>query len=110
MPTASVSGAELYYEELGSGFPVILSAGGLQGKSDSYSEVAGTLAESYRVIVYDRRFGGKSNSPLVVQTWDQVCQDVFELMDALSIDQAFLGGGSSGRRSPLAAPPGGRRG
>ena len=74
-----------------------MSAGAAcKGKSDSYSEVAGTLGESYRVIVYDRRFGGKSNSPLVVQTWDQVCQDVFELMDALSIDQAFLGGGSFG--------------
>ena len=96
MPTAKVTGAEIHYEELGQGFPVILSAGGLQGKSDSYSEVAGTLAESYRVIIYDRRFGGKSKSHLVVQTWDMVCQDVFDLMDALGIDQAFLGGGSFG--------------
>ena len=86
MPTVKVTGAELNYEELGRGFPVILSAGGLQGKLESYSEVAGTLAESYRVIVYDRRFGGKSKSPLVVQTWDMVCQDVFDLMDALGID------------------------
>ena len=96
MPTAKVTGAELYYEESGSGSPLILSAGGLQGKLDSYSEVIGTLAESYRVIVYDRRFGGKSNGALVVQTWDMVCQDVFDLMDALGIDQAFLGGGSFG--------------
>jgi len=96
MPTARVTGAELHYEELGQGFPVILSAGGLQGKLDSYSEVAGTLAEAYRVIVYDRRFGGKSKSPLVVQTWDMVCQDVFDLMDSLGIGQAFLGGGSFG--------------
>src|SRR5262249_8057642 len=48
-----------------------------------------------RVIVYDRRFGGQSNSPLVVQTWDLVCQDV-RLMDVLGIAQASLGGGSFG--------------
>ena len=33
---------------------------------------------------------------MVVQTWDQVCQDVVGLMDALGIDQAYLGGGSFG--------------
>ena len=31
MPTAQVHGAEVYYEEAGSGLPLILSAGGLQG-------------------------------------------------------------------------------
>ena len=31
-----------------------------------------------------------------MQTWDMVCQDVFDLMDSLNIDQAFLGGGSFG--------------
>ena len=96
MPFAKISGGELYYEESGSGAPVILSAGGLQGNLDSYSEVVGVLAGSYRVITYDRRFGRNSNCPLVVQTWDMVYQDVFDLMDSLSIDQAFLGGGSFG--------------
>ena len=96
MPFAKVSGGELYYEESGSGAPVILSAGGLQGNLDSYSDVVGALAGSYRVITYDRRFGRHSNCPLVVQTWDMVYQDVFDLMDSLSIDQAFLGGGSFG--------------
>ena len=33
---------------------------------------------------------------MVVQTWDMVCQDVLGLMDALGIDQAYLGGGSFG--------------
>ena len=31
MATARVNGAELYYEESGSGPPIILSPGGLQG-------------------------------------------------------------------------------
>ncbi|MCH7714419.1 MAG: alpha/beta hydrolase [Chloroflexi bacterium] len=96
MPTAKVQGAEIYYEESGSGPPIILSAGGLQGKGNSYHPVIQELAQEHRVITYDRRFGGQSNSPLVVQTWDMACQDVFDLMDAVGIDQAYLGGGSFG--------------
>jgi pimeloyl-ACP methyl ester carboxylesterase len=62
----------------------------------SYQPVRARLAQAHRVIAYDRRFGGQSNSPLVVQTWDMACQDVLDLMDALGIEQASLGGGSFG--------------
>jgi len=96
MPTAQVNGAELYYEEAGSGSPLILSPGGLQGVLASYQPVIKALSQAHRVIVYDRRFGGQSNSPLVVQTWEMVCQDVMGLMDVLGIEQAYLGGGSFG--------------
>ena len=96
MATAKVNGAELYYQENGSGPPVILSPGGLQGVADSYSPVVEALSQEHRVIVYDRRFGGQSRSPMVVQTWDMVCDDVFGLMDALGIEQSYLGGGSFG--------------
>ena len=96
MATAKVNGAELYYEEAGSGPPIILSPGGLQGVASSYGEVVEALSQEHRVIVYDRRFGGQSRSPMVVQTWDMVCDDVFGLLDALGIEQAYLGGGSFG--------------
>ena len=96
MATAKVNGAEIYYEETGSGPPIILSPGGLQGAASSYYSVIGTLSQEHRVVVYDRRFGGQSRSPLVVQTWDMVCEDVFGLMDVLGIEQAYLGGGSFG--------------
>lgn len=96
MATANVNGAELYYEEAGSGPPIILSPGGLQGVASSYAPVIEALSQEHRVIVYDRRFGGQSRSQMVVQTWDMVCDDVFALLDALGIEQAYLGGGSFG--------------
>ena len=96
MPTAKVNSAEIYFEESGSGPPIILSAGGLQGTLAGYGPVIGELSREHRVISYDRRFGGQSNSPLVVQTWDMVCEDVMGLMDALDIETAYLGGGSFG--------------
>jgi|GEM_PF-1108164 len=96
MPIAKVNGAEMYCEEAGSGSPLILSPGGLQGVLSSYQPVSAKLSQAHRVITYDRRFGGQSNSPLVVQTWDLVCQDVIGLMDVLRIEKAHLGGGSFG--------------
>ena len=101
MPTAKVSGAEIYYEEVGEGPPIILSPGGLQGVLEAYKSVLAGLSQQYRVIVYDRRYGGRSRSPLVVQTWDLMCQDVIGLMDTLGIEQAYLGGGASGGAIPL---------
>ena len=103
MPSAKVNGAEIYYGEAGSRPPIILSAGGLQGTLAGYGPVMEELSREHRVITYDRRFGGQSSSPLVVQTWDMVCQDVMGLMDVLGIDAAYLGGGSLGPPSLLAA-------
>ncbi len=96
MATTKVNGAEIYYEETGSGPPIILSPGGLQGVASSSQPVIGTLSQEHRVVVYDRRFGGQSRCAMVVQTWDMVCEDVFGLMDVLGIEQAYLGGGSFG--------------
>ena len=50
MPRAKVNGAELYYEEAGSGSPMILSAGGLQGVLESYQPVLEGLSRAHRVI------------------------------------------------------------
>ena len=58
MPSAKVNGAEIYYEEAGSGPPMILSPGGLQGVLESYQPVLAGLSHAHRVIAYDRRFGG----------------------------------------------------
>ena len=66
----------------------------MQGVASSYQPVIEALSQEHRVVVYDRRFGGQSRSPMVVQTWDMVCDDVFGLMDTLGIEQAYLGGGS----------------
>ena len=58
MATAKVNGAEIYYEETGSGPPIILSPSGLQGVASSYEAVIEALSQEHRVVVYDRRFDG----------------------------------------------------
>ena len=96
MPAAKVYGAEIYYEEAGSGPPIILSPGGLNFSLEPYRAVLEGLSQKHRAIGYDRRFGGRSKSPIVVQTWDLCSNDVIGLMDSLGIEQAYLGGGSFG--------------
>lgn len=96
MPNVTVNGADIYYAESGHGPCLILSPGGLQGALGSFQSVIGRLSQKYRVIAYDRRFGGQSRSPMVVQTWDNVCEDVIGLMEVLNVKQAYLGGGSFG--------------
>src|SRR5262249_59403168 len=59
MPRAKVNGAEMYYEEAGSGSPLILSPGGLQGVLSSYQPVSTKLSQAHRVITYDRCFDGQ---------------------------------------------------
>ncbi len=94
MALAKVDGGEIYYEETGSGPAIILIGGGLNGLMENQRPIMGGLSQEHRVIAYDRRFGGQSKSPMVVQTWDLICRDAIGLMDALGIDQAYLGGGS----------------
>ena len=96
MPWAKANGAELYYEGTGSGPPIILTPGGLKGVSGYFAPVIEGLSREHRVIAYDRRFGGQSKSPMVVQSWELACQDAMGLMDALGIERAYLGGNSFG--------------
>jgi hypothetical protein len=66
MRRAQVHGAEMYYTEAGSGPPLILSPGGLQGVLASYQPVLEGLSRAYRVMADDRRFGGQAKRPMVV--------------------------------------------
>jgi 3-oxoadipate enol-lactonase len=96
MPLVSANGAELYYEEAGDGPALILTPGGLQHGHEVFDDVIHGLAIGHRVIAYDRRFAGRSRSPLVVQTWDMMADDIVGLMDGLGIDRADIGGGATG--------------
>ena len=62
MPTVPVEGTRLYYEERGSGAPLLLIHGP-GGHLGMFAGVAERLASSYRVITYDRRGFGRSEAP-----------------------------------------------
>jgi pimeloyl-ACP methyl ester carboxylesterase len=89
-----VDGARLYYEQAGSGMPVILIHGGFldhrmwDGQFD-------LVAERYRAIRYDVRAHGRSHSDSVPFA-DQ--DDLRQLLDALVVPRAVIVGLSMGGR------------
>ena len=94
MPTVDVNGARLWYDDAGSGPPLVLLHGGL-GDSGLWEPVVPLLAERFRVIRSDLRFFGRSTGPAAPWSWHE---DVIGVLDALGIERATLVGLSLGGR------------
>src|SRR6266481_2404790 len=78
---------ELYYEDHGSGQPVVLIHGyPLDGHSGERQERA-LLDAGYRTIAYDRRGFGQSSKPTTGYDYDTFTADLKALLDHLSLDQ-----------------------
>jgi non-heme chloroperoxidase len=101
MPTISVgkensADIELYYEDHGSGQPVVLIHGyPLSGRGWD-KQVPALLAAGYRVITYDRRGFGKSSQPAFGYDYDTFAADLSVLLEYLDLRDAVLVGHSMG--------------
>jgi len=86
----------LYYEDYGSGAPVVLIHGyPLSGRAWD-KQVPPLLAAGHRVITYDRRGAGKSSQPASGYDWDTFAADLKVLIDELGLDGITLVGHSMG--------------
>jgi non-heme chloroperoxidase len=87
---------ELYYEDHGSGAPVVLIHGyPLNGHSWERQERA-LLGAGYRVIAYDRRGFGQSSQPTVGYDYDTFAADLHTLVEQLDLRDVVLVGFSMG--------------
>jgi non-heme chloroperoxidase len=87
---------DLYYEDLGSGKPVVLIHGfPLSGRSWEKQTLA-LLDAGYRVITYDRRGFGQSTQPTFGYDYDTFSDDLNRLMVALDLRDVTLAGMSMG--------------
>jgi non-heme chloroperoxidase len=87
---------DIYYEDHGSGSPVVLSHGyPLSGKAWE-KQVPVLLDAGHRVIIYDRRGFGYSSQPGVGYDYDTFAADVHALMEHLDLRDAVLVGHSMG--------------
>jgi non-heme chloroperoxidase len=96
MPFVTNGDVELYYEDRGSGRPVVLIHGyPLTG--DSWErQVPALLDAGYRVITYDRRGFGRSGRPAEGFDYDTFTADLQALMTGLDLRGAVLVGFSMG--------------
>ncbi|MEW6272387.1 MAG: alpha/beta hydrolase [Thermodesulfobacteriota bacterium] len=87
---------DLYYEDHGSGRPVVLIHGWPLSGSSWEKQVAALLAAGYRVLRYDRRGFGQSSKPATGYDFDTLADDLYQLLSRLDLYDVTLVGFAMG--------------
>lgn len=95
MPNAQLRDIVTYYEESGSGDPLVLITG-LGGDLQSWRFQVDELSKHFRVITYDNRGAGRTSAPDRPYTITGMAQDLADLLDVLQIEKAHILGYSMG--------------
>lgn len=86
----------LYYEDHGSGQPVILIHGYPLSSASWEKQIPALLQAGHRVIAYDRRGFGKSSQPTIGYNYDTFAEDLHKLVTHLKLREFALVGFSMG--------------
>ena len=86
----------LYYEDCGTGDPVILIHGWPLSHRMWDDQISALVAAGHRVIAYDRRGFGQSDKPWNGYDYDTLAADLKRLIDQLKLDNISLVGFSMG--------------
>jgi len=86
----------LYYEDHGSGQPVVLIHGYPLSSASWEKQIPVLLDAGYRVIAYDRRGFGKSSQPTTGYNYDTFAEDLHKLVSHLKLKHFALVGFSMG--------------
>lgn len=95
MPDAPIRDIVTYYEEAGSGDPLILIMG-FSGDLQGWAFQVPALSKQARVITFDNRGAGRTSAPDRPYTIAGMAEDVAALMDRLGIAKANVLGFSMG--------------
>src|SRR5271169_4162572 len=90
------SDIELYYEDHGSGQPIVLIHGYPLNGTSWEKQVPALLDAGYRVITYDRRGFGKSSQPTAGYNYDTFAEDLHKIIGHLKLHDFTLVGFSMG--------------
>jgi aminoacrylate hydrolase len=95
MPKAVVGGAGIHYEVVGTGHPLVLTAGQGTGPQARAELIAG-LARNHAVLTYDQRGSGRSDPARQDHSIEDLSEDVVALMDVAGFERAHVLGLSTG--------------
>lgn len=87
---------EIYYEDHGTGKPVVLIHGWPLSGASWEKQAAALLAAGHRVITYDRRGFGQSSQPASGYDYDTFAEDLHKLVTKLNLRDIALVGFSMG--------------
>src|SRR5262249_1017834 len=89
-------GIELYYEDHGTGDPVVLIHGYPLNGASWEKQLPVLLDAGHRVITYDRRGFGRSSQPTAGYNYDTFAEDLHKLVTKLKLHNFTLVGFSMG--------------
>jgi non-heme chloroperoxidase len=90
------SNIDLYYEDHGSGQPIVLIHGYPLSGASWEKQVPVLLNAGHRVVTYDRRGFGKSSQPATGYNYDTFAEDLHKLITHLELREFALVGFSMG--------------
>ncbi len=109
MSVLKLEDGEIYFEEYGEGYPVLLFApGGMRSRNEMWHSPSDgaprvwidwtkVLSENYRVVAMDQRNAGRSRGAIEADHgWHTYAADQIALMDHLGIERCHLLGGCIG--------------
>lgn len=111
MPFLKTAGAEIHYEEYGSGYPVLLYSPGFlssrierwwtnpakPGVEQAWADPIPVLSSHFKLIGLDVRNAGESRAPVTpADGWHSYSEDSLELLDHLGITQCHVMGACIG--------------
>jgi pimeloyl-ACP methyl ester carboxylesterase len=90
------NGVRLHYQQIGDG-PDLVMVHGLTGNLAVWHlQMVPVLAERFRVLTYDLRGHGLSDTPPSGYSADSMAEDLLQLLDALEIERPWVAGHSYG--------------
>lgn len=95
MPVIKANGVRLFYELTGAGPPLLLVHGSWVSHA-SWAAVVAPLAESFRVLAYDRRGHNESERPHAQGSVHDDIADLAALIEDLDLAPAWVAGNSFG--------------
>src|SRR3954452_17213747 len=108
MPQVEVNGQRIFYEDSGDGETAIVFSHGYLMDHSMFDAQRDALRDRFRVIAWDERGHGQTETSDDAFTYWDSASDVLGLLDALEIEQAVLAGMSQGgflsMRAALTAP------
>lgn len=93
---AKVNGLNMYYEDYGSGPPLVLIHGGISIARQTWGPSIPLFAEHFRVIALDGRGHGKTDNPSGEFSYKLMCDDTVALINELKLENPIIFGWSDG--------------
>lgn len=91
-----VNGIQMYFEMYGNGEPLVLIHGGGSTIQSNFGRLIPLLSDAYKIIAVELQAHGRTEDRGVDSSFAQDADDVFELLNQLSISKANILGFSNG--------------